>query len=233
MFFRPEHVHLMPMCADPLFFSAPSGFRDQPLDIMWCGNERWLTKNNDQVEYRWEHHLASGLEVVSDAEVPGRFHFEYGDYQQRSRLLWYMLKDDDVPLQVVRSSYGKGYAKMMQSAKIVWHCQCGWNAYHMSEAYRIWQATASGTCLFTNETDSIGRWFELEKEVATYRLYYHQKHDMFRWFDYQEMKNRLLDLLYDEKRRTQIGEAAYERTLAEHMPEHRWATIFEKMGVQL
>jgi hypothetical protein len=231
IFFAPEHVHVLPMCADPHFFSPPEREPDQPLDIMWAGNERWLDTQGESVERLWDIHVQSGREIIvgTDREAK-KFHFEYGDYQQRSRLLWLMLQDEDVPLHIVRSSYARGYAKMMQSAKIVWHCQCGWNAYHMSEAYRIWQATAAGACLVTNETDTIRLYFD-ESEVATYRLYYHQKHDLFKWFDYQEMKNNLLELLGDEKRRREMGRAAYERTVKDHLPDHRWATIFEKMGM--
>jgi len=232
VYFPPERVFTMPACADPFYFHPPDKPTEKPLDVMWVGNEPWLKDDYSHIRREYKR-LDCGYEVMSWAEEPERFCFEYKEYQQRSKLLWLMWRDPDINLHVVKPHYGHDYRKLMQASKIVWHCQCGWNATNASEACRIWQATASGACLLTNETDSIGTYFTPGEELETYRLYYEPNIHLFEWFDFQEMKNKILDMLNDKAWRLGLGIAAAERTKKEHLPEHRFRFMFEKMGICL
>jgi len=239
MFFAPEHIHVIPVCADPFWFNEPNASlatEQEKLKILWGGNDSLVKEDGSHVDLTQQvrHIGASHVQTIDSMGTPDKFTREYGEYHQRSRLIWYLFNDSEVPFEILYPpQFGADYASTIKSSQIGWNCQGGWEASHYAESYRIWQITACGTCLVTNETDSIGDSFKIGEEVITYKLYYHPDHHLFEWFDYQELKNTLMELLGDENRRREIGHAAAERTRKDHLPEHRFHSICAALEIPL
>ncbi len=232
--FPSDHVHYLPGCADPFFFH-PDSSTEKSLPIMWSGSQMWVRdgKSMERSDVDWGLDQRSGLSVITGVPPVEKFSDDQGDGFQRAKLSWFMLNDPEMPLRIIEASRDGDYADRLRRSDIAWHCQAGWNADVGGEAFRIWQAAACGTCLMTNESRTIADHFVLGEEIATFNLYHHPSHHLFEWFDYQEMKNRLLELLVDDKRREEVGRAAAERTQKEHLPKHRFQVIFEKTGVTI
>lgn len=232
----PEHVHVVPVCADPFWFHEPKEpvcIPEHRLKIMWGGNDCLTDADGEHVPVGYGEYLDSDVEIVTEIGQPARFSNSYGEYLQRSKMVWYSFKDSEMPFHILYPPrHGGEYARIMQMSDIVWNCQGGWNAYHYAESYRIWQAAACGACLVTNDTDCIRDSFEVGKEVEVYKFYSHPEHHLFEWFDWQEMKNLCMELLADEERRIAIGKAAARKTRECHLPVHRFHAILASMGFE-
>jgi spore maturation protein CgeB len=83
---------------------------------------------------------------------------------------------------------------------------------------RNFEVPGCGGFLLTERVPHLGRYFDLDREVAVYD-------------DAADLPRKIEEWLSDEARRTAVAEAGYRRVLAEHTYDHRFAAIFAELGL--
>ena len=82
--------------------------------------------------------------------------------------------------------------------------------------YRMFESTGLKSCLITEEKDNIKDLYEPDHEVVTYK-------------SYDELENKLKDLMTNQKLREQIAINGYKRTLKDHTLQKRLDFLNEKI----
>lgn len=193
----------------------------------------WLNENTDTIG----HYLPAGVYEPECymAEPVKEFDFDvvfvgskkyHREWQYRPHLISWLQKTygdrfghfGNDGRGVVR---GDSLNKLYASAKVVvGDTLCLDFTYPHYWSDRIYETTGRGGMIVHPYIEGIESEFEADKEVVFYK-----------YGDMVELRNKINDLLKNDKKRKQIQQAGHERTKREHTYTHRLQTIIERVGL--
>jgi hypothetical protein len=219
-----DKVYWLPLCANPDVFH-PYPDAEKQFDVLFMGQIglRWYQNLNDEhsavipppfLNEEGSFYLDDHCKYDMEAE-------HYNEMRQRARFAELLMKETAFKFHYRPSKFGEPYGRELASARIIWNCQGGYEATTYGTSNRVFQGTAVGSVLVTNETDEVTDFFTPDKEIATYRTSFCPWHHLFEWFDYGLLRDRIMDILGDPQKQRDMAEASVERTRKHHLPIHR------------
>jgi spore maturation protein CgeB len=135
-------------------------------------------------------------------------HGKFYKYPQRKRLLNANFKEFWQIYNLGKSWQGTAYGldmyQILSNSKITFNCH-GDIVPNFAANIRLWEATGVGTCLITDWKENLTDFFEIDKEIVTYK-------------NLGECVEKVKFLLSHDSIRQSIAEAGQKRTLREYSP---------------